>query len=230
LLANSSTPQPHPSVLMLLETSWDGVSVHDAQGRLTFANRALADLLGDHPPALVGRDPCDFVHPDDSWRFRTAVETASREETVLRYRVRTATADWQFVDARAVNCRDDPLIGGVVVRMRCDTANDEPACRRVAELEQHLRRIAHEIDEAGVVHATQVLPSDTASRHVRELSVRQREVLARLMRGERVVTIAREMFISASTVRNHLATIFRKFEVHSQAELIERLRSREGTQ
>jgi DNA-binding CsgD family transcriptional regulator len=217
-------------MLMLLETSWDGVSIHDAEGRVTFANRALADLLGDHPSALVGRDPCDFVHPDDSPGFRNAVEAASREQTFLRYRVKTAAADWQFVDARAVNCRDDPLIGGVVVRIRFDAVNDGPACRRVAELEQHLHRIAHEVNKAGVVHAMEGLPTDTESRHAGELSVRQREVLARLMRGERVVTIAREMYISASTVRNHLATIFRKFEVHSQAELIDLLRSREESQ
>jgi DNA-binding CsgD family transcriptional regulator len=33
------------------------------------------------------------------------------------------------------------------------------------------------------------------------------------------------MFLSASTVRNHLTTIFRKVGVHSQAELIEHLRA-----
>ncbi|MDQ1520657.1 MAG: hypothetical protein QOI55_1730 [Actinomycetota bacterium] len=57
------------------------------------------------------------------------------------------------------------------------------------------------------------------------LSTRQWEVVARLRRGERVPTIAREMFLSASTVRNHLTTIFRKVGVHSQAELIEHLRA-----
>jgi len=40
------------------------------------------------------------------------------------------------------------------------------------------------------------------------------------MRGERVQTIAKDLYLSQSTVRNHLVTIFQKFGVHSQTELI----------
>jgi len=57
-----------------------------------------------------------------------------------------------------------------------------------------------------------------------ELPVRQREVLVRLVRGERVRQIAREMYLSESTVRNHLVAIYRKADVHSQQELLSRLR------
>jgi len=53
-----------------------------------------------------------------------------------------------------------------------------------------------------------------------ELSARQWEVVSRLVRGERVVTIAAEMYLSQSTVRNHLSAIFRKVGVHSQQELL----------
>jgi PAS domain S-box-containing protein len=57
-----------------------------------------------------------------------------------------------------------------------------------------------------------------------DLPDRQREVGARLARGERVKTIANEMYLSQSTVRNHLTAIFRKFGVHSQHELLTLLR------
>jgi DNA-binding NarL/FixJ family response regulator len=39
-----------------------------------------------------------------------------------------------------------------------------------------------------------------------------------------VPTIATELFISQSTVRNDLASIYTKFDVHSQAELLAVLR------
>jgi DNA-binding NarL/FixJ family response regulator len=39
-----------------------------------------------------------------------------------------------------------------------------------------------------------------------------------------VSTIANELSISQSTVRNHLSTIFQRFGVHSQAELIDAFR------
>jgi two-component system response regulator DegU len=57
------------------------------------------------------------------------------------------------------------------------------------------------------------------------LSSRERDVLARLLEGERVHAIAEALFVSESTVRNHLSSIFRKVGVHSQAELIHRLLS-----
>ena len=57
------------------------------------------------------------------------------------------------------------------------------------------------------------------------LTPREREVLDRLLDGERVHSIANELFVSKSTVRNHLSSIFKKVGVHSQDELIRRMRS-----
>lgn len=56
------------------------------------------------------------------------------------------------------------------------------------------------------------------------LTPREQEVLGRLMDGQRVAWIAADLFVSPSTVRDHLSSIFRKVGVHSQAELIRRLR------
>jgi DNA-binding NarL/FixJ family response regulator len=56
------------------------------------------------------------------------------------------------------------------------------------------------------------------------LSVREREILDAMGRGQRVAAIARVLQISPHTVRNHLKSIFRKLEVHSQVELLGRLR------
>ncbi len=57
------------------------------------------------------------------------------------------------------------------------------------------------------------------------LSPRERAVVEALVRGGRTVTIARELFVSQSTVRSHLSSAFRKLGVSSQAELMERLGS-----
>ncbi|MCU1460092.1 MAG: Response regulator containing a CheY-like receiver domain and an DNA-binding domain [Acidimicrobiales bacterium] len=53
-----------------------------------------------------------------------------------------------------------------------------------------------------------------------ELSPRQAEILDRLAAGERVPAIAKSLFLSTSTVRNHLSAIFRMYGVHSQHELL----------
>lgn len=68
--------------------------------------------------------------------------------------------------------------------------------------------------------------SDETTRNVIALTPRQWEVLRLLLQGVRVPVISAKLGVSRSTVRNHLATIFRKCGVHSQSELIEFLRDR----
>ena len=54
------------------------------------------------------------------------------------------------------------------------------------------------------------------------MTPREQEVLAQLLAGRRVASMARALFVSEHTVRNHLKSIFRKLHAHSQAELIDR--------
>jgi DNA-binding NarL/FixJ family response regulator len=94
---------------------------------------------------------------------------------------------------------------------------------RVADLELRLRRIGAEVRAAGLIDT----PGTSAIQEhpeIAELSTRQWEILSRLLEGARVSTIADELQISQSTVRNHLSTIFQRFGVHSQAELIDKFR------
>jgi DNA-binding CsgD family transcriptional regulator len=91
---------------------------------------------------------------------------------------------------------------------------------RTEQLEHHLWRIDLELRAAGLLPvATQTRDSDLAPR-LAELSSRQREILSRLLAGERVPEIARAIYLSPTTVRNHLTAVFRKFGVHSQVELL----------
>jgi DNA-binding CsgD family transcriptional regulator len=96
-------------------------------------------------------------------------------------------------------------------------------------LEQRLRRIASEIEAAGVVGHDRAATDLQGFPGLEDLTERQREILARLLRGDRVPTISRGMHLATSTVRNHLTTVYRKVGVHSQAELIERLHSPNGS-
>jgi len=105
-----------------------------------------------------------------------------------------------------------------------DTDRDtESAEQRAARLEDHLWRIALEIAAAGIGDAPTSGEMWWGDPALRELSQRQLEILRRLLRGERVPTIAGELFLSQSTVRNHLSAIYRRLGVHSQAELLARL-------
>ena len=60
------------------------------------------------------------------------------------------------------------------------------------------------------------------------LSEREREVFNLLADGQRLSQIAGSLFISRHTARNHLKAIFRKLDVHSQTEMMDRSRGRFG--
>jgi DNA-binding CsgD family transcriptional regulator len=101
----------------------------------------------------------------------------------------------------------------------------ETANRRADQLEQHLWRIGMEVRAAGLVPVGgQTFPLSPI-REFGELTTRQREIVGRLVAGERVTEIARDMYLSPSTIRNHLTAVFHKFGVHSQVELISLLRN-----
>jgi len=53
------------------------------------------------------------------------------------------------------------------------------------------------------------------------LSEREQAIVTQLLDGDRVPAIARTMYLSPSTIRNHLSTIFRKLGVNSQQELVD---------
>jgi DNA-binding NarL/FixJ family response regulator len=57
------------------------------------------------------------------------------------------------------------------------------------------------------------------------LSTRELQVLSHLVDGERVPAIAKKLFLSQSTVRNHLAAIFSKLGVASQQQLMNVMRA-----
>jgi DNA-binding CsgD family transcriptional regulator len=59
---------------------------------------------------------------------------------------------------------------------------------------------------------------------LRGLTSRECEIVTRLRDGDRVPAIAVKLFLSQSTVRNHLASVFAKLGVASQQELLDSFR------
>lgn len=102
-----------------------------------------------------------------------------------------------------------------------------PMLEKIARLEGHIRRIGSEVHAAGVALAVSAgadRPENSLLDSL-DLSVRQREIVERLLRGQRVSTISAALYISQSTVRNHLARVYRLVGVHSQEALLDALRA-----
>jgi DNA-binding NarL/FixJ family response regulator len=121
-------------------------------------------------------------------------------------------------------CHHDPPKLGLAITLAGDRAEaTKPS--RAKQLEQHMWRIAAEVLAARLLPpVSDTLAIDRAG-DLAELTSHQFEITMRLANGERVPAIAKAMHLSPSTIRNHLSAVFRRFDVHSQGELISLLKN-----
>lgn len=182
----------------------------------------VSRVLGARSKDLVGMSFRDLVHPDDA----DGIGKVGGDDPCLPMRGRLRRPDGTWAEVGM-------LFSPFVVegeRHICFALIGHPAADlqvgRVANVEQQLRRIADELRAAHAMNVVEMLPPMPANLPLGELSSRQWEILSRLIRGQRVATIARELYLSPTTVRNHLSAIFQRFGVHSQRELLDLLQNR----
>jgi DNA-binding CsgD family transcriptional regulator len=194
----------------------------DRDWEITKVSNGVERLLGVSAEEMIGRVLLGAVEQRDVNRILRAVSTTKTGLSVgLSIRMRAAVG---WTDAQVIL----GLLAGSAERffiLAPIHVSSDPRSRR---LEQHLRRIAAEVVASGVLEFTSSAPAMAYIAAHADLTPRQWEILTRLVRGERVPMIARELFLSASTIRNHLSTIYARLGVHSQAELIELARGGGG--
>ena len=197
----------------------------DADWTITGISSEATKAIGVTPTKAIGRRLLDLVDPVDVPRLQRAAELMIGEQAVcLGLHFPKASPEWRFA-ACVLQCmeggeRVGEYTGFVLVRVEGPDAPES----RADQLERHLLNIAAEVESSGVLDNVGKAPHLMRVRKMQHLTVRQWEIVSRLLRGERVPQIAKELFVSQSTIRNHLSQVFERFGVHSQAELIAHMR------
>jgi DNA-binding CsgD family transcriptional regulator len=195
---------------------------------VTSVSNSIKSVLGVPAEEVIGRPLLNAVERRDVGSFLDADRRAHAESSVsLRIQLKDATGA-----LRPFRCVLTSLAGWtdrLFILIADPELRDDAAADRTAQLERHLWRIAAEVEASGILQQIGTVPNGAYFPQMEALTLRQWEVLSRLMRGERVPTIAMALFVSQSTVRNHLSAIFERFGVHSQAELLALLGRRDGS-
>lgn len=201
------------------------VGIADRDWHVRRVSNDINSVLGTGATDCTGRSLLDQVHPDDRSRLM-ADEDHSPLSASSHSRIRFRRDDGQWMKVCVLTAPltkgDGDLRAFAIVGPR--PGEIDASADRIAKLEMHLRLIGAEVRAAGLLEETEALPASSDIPQLASLTSRQWQILSRLMRGDRVPTIARELFVSQSTVRNHLTAIFQLFGVHSQAELLAKLR------
>jgi PAS domain S-box-containing protein len=213
----SRVPEPGNMVLGTVDGSW----------RIDRISQDVTPLLGLTPEQCTGQPVLGVIHPSDAPAFLAAVEHARRGERAARLvlRVSGRHRDWTEVTVvlATISPGDPPALAFALIRN--DDAADPPGdSSREMRLETHMLRIADELHAAGMIPRLQQLPALTEEPKLGKLTSREWAVLTRLLEGQRVAAIAADLYVSPSTVRNHLSSIYAKLGVHSQVDLIRLVR------
>jgi len=209
-------PTPERFVLIVTDRAW----------HIEWASIDVDAVLGFSLAELRGRPVLDLVDESQQADLATTITHVLAESTAVSLDLRVRHADG-LAPAMSVLLAPRPTVPGAVAVIvaatpgATSTPKSDAVQRALLQLVLQVRRELADTIELPIPEEAAVV--------LAALPERQAEIVRRLRRGERVPGIAREMFLSQNTVRNHLSATFRKFGVHSQAALLARLRGTNGS-
>jgi DNA-binding CsgD family transcriptional regulator len=187
--------------------------VTDHEWTIELVSSDIERILGRGPEDFKGSSLLGLFQVTDVQNFLSAVARVAADESkaTLRMHVRDGDANWLDVWCMVVAmCQHSPPRLGLAI-----AAISEFGLELTSELHRQLAVLGGDVLD-GMDQLRSHMPSGN-------FSTRQWEILTRFIRGERVEEIAADLYLSPSTVRNHLSAIYKKFGVHSQTELLAKL-------
>jgi DNA-binding CsgD family transcriptional regulator len=210
-----------PSLKTIFDDLVEGVLVVDIAGHRMYSNPALNDLVGGNACHPMGTpDPPSYVPLDQRQRYFLALKGTS---SLLTMEGSGAASTWlDLVTAGRARVRTKVTISSFTGprgwRFAVWLLNPELA-----------QPVARPVGGPGAYAGSSSAPDAFLGwgplSAVETLTRREKDVLQLLLDGRRVSSIARTLYLSPQTIRNHLKAIFRKLGAHSQAELLDSLRA-----
>lgn len=188
----------------------------DHDWRIVTVSNDINELLGWRADQWVGRPLLGELHPADvGGLYHGALQAMDAHGALeIEARLREPAGSWKAIRLVLIPQGTGRELPSMLVTLSAATSLPAQDARWAEWTEL----------SAGLHGAEGVIRRMALAMPAVELSTRQLEIVSRLLRGERVPTVAAEMHLSQSTIRTHLGVVFRKFGVKSQEALIQKLR------
>lgn len=206
----------HPNLEGLSESE-DAVFAIDSEQRVVSWSRGCETLLGRPSSGVLGRRCFDVIAGHDLFGNRYCVpscplvfEARIRPAEVIRPIVLDVPLNGGLTSELVVNTRvvpgEDPARPLIVHRVHRDGTTDSAVERDVSHDHPARARMR-----------SKALADPT---RMSALTSRERDVLACLGAGLTTGATAERLFVSATTVRNHVAKLLQKLEVHTRGAAV----------
>ncbi len=172
---------------------------------------------------LLGRSLLTLVAEDDVPSCLSALGEASASQTgiTLHLDVSTGADSVLRCEVLILPLRPSPSCAFVLLPIPEGTAGAPQS----SDLSAILSRLSRGAEVAQLARGVLGGITERDMPGLSTLTTRELEIVTRLLDGDRAPAIARKLFLSQSTVRNHLAAVFAKLGVGSQQELLDRFRA-----
>ncbi len=125
----------------LIQNTSDIIRILDREGTIVFDSPAAARTLGYPPGYFLGKNPLDFVHPEDLNDVTAALAQVFEKKnpgTPTEFRIRKADGEYTDVESIAINLFGVKGVDGIVVTTRVITERKK-AERALRESEEAYR-------------------------------------------------------------------------------------------
>jgi PAS domain S-box-containing protein len=202
-----------------LRNAADGAFVIDQGLRIVFWNKTAEAILGFDSEDVAGQFCYRLLHGYDEGRHLICkarcqvAKLASKSRPVPNYDIHVTTkqGDNRWLNMSVFTYQmNDTKSKKVIVHLFHDFNHKEVDDRVLGHLADVVRRYKD------IPHKSET----EVESHLDVLTPRESEILSLLARGHGTQDIAALLFISSSTVRNHIQHILEKLQVHTRLEAV----------
>jgi len=104
----------------LVQYGADFIAILDQEGKYSYASLNAESIIGFAPEDLVGIDAFSLIHKDDLSRVYASFQRLIGGEKMIAdtFRYKNGDGKYQWMETIAIDMRDNPAVGGIVVNSR----------------------------------------------------------------------------------------------------------------
>jgi PAS domain S-box-containing protein len=127
----------------IIQNSSDVIRILDRKGMVVYESVSSERILGYPPGSIIGRDPFEYVHPDDIERVKNDLSEVYEKKNngiPTEFRIRKADGEYLWVDSIGSNLLDVAGVNGIVITTR--------SIQQRKQAEEQINKTLHQLERS----------------------------------------------------------------------------------